>query len=146
MPGEWLMKYFSVICPPAEKITQPQLCVFLHGVSWKRSTLDRRSLSATRWWPTPNGTALTPWTPLGLRKAGEFYYPLRSSCVAPGTSLCGLFCRGKSRLVYLSDSRCDSSSAEAGVQMAITDHGSDYSRRRHELHRQRARPSHYCTF
>ncbi|GBN53893.1 hypothetical protein AVEN_107912-1 [Araneus ventricosus] len=149
MTGEWLMNYFSLICLPAGQITQPQSCVFLHGVSWKRSTLDRRSLSATRGRPAPNGSALTPWTPLGLRKAREFYYPLRFSCVAPGTSLCGLFCRrkkvGETRPVYLNDSRCDSSGAEAGVLMAITGHSSDPSRRRHELYRQRARPSHYCT-
>ncbi|GBN34261.1 hypothetical protein AVEN_265357-1 [Araneus ventricosus] len=43
----------------------------------------------------PNGTALTPWTPLGLRKAGRFYYSYVSSCVAPGTSLCGPHCCGK---------------------------------------------------
>ncbi|GBM65122.1 hypothetical protein AVEN_70841-1 [Araneus ventricosus] len=83
------MNYFSVIRPPAGQIIQPQSCAFLHGVDWKRSTLDRRSLSATRGWPTPNGTAFTLWTPLDLCKAGKFYYPLRSSCVAPGTSLCG---------------------------------------------------------
>ncbi|GBM29124.1 hypothetical protein AVEN_40132-1 [Araneus ventricosus] len=50
-----------------------------------------------------------------------------------------------SRLVYLNDSRCDSSGAKAGDLMAITGNCSDSSRRRHELHRQRARPSHYCT-
>ncbi|GBO20314.1 hypothetical protein AVEN_147770-1, partial [Araneus ventricosus] len=72
----------------AGQITQPQSCAFLHGVDWKRPTLERRCLSATRRWPTPNGTALTSWTSLGLRKAGQFYYPLRSSCVTPGTSLC----------------------------------------------------------
>ncbi|GBM55541.1 hypothetical protein AVEN_16355-1 [Araneus ventricosus] len=83
------MNYFSVIRPPAGQITQPQSYAFLHGVDWKRSTLARRSLSVTRGWPTSNGTALTPWTPLGFRKFGQFYYPLRSSCVAPGTSLCG---------------------------------------------------------
>ncbi|GBN39075.1 hypothetical protein AVEN_50709-1 [Araneus ventricosus] len=37
----------------------------------------------------------TLWTPLDLRKAGQVYYPLRSSCVAPETSLCGLLCREK---------------------------------------------------
>ncbi|GBN89871.1 hypothetical protein AVEN_184768-1 [Araneus ventricosus] len=89
------MNYFSVIRPPSGQITQPQSCAFLHGVDWKLSTLDRRSLSATHGWSIPNGTALTPWTPLGLHKAGQFYYPLRSSCVAPGTSLCGLPYRGK---------------------------------------------------
>ncbi|GBN05393.1 hypothetical protein AVEN_103365-1 [Araneus ventricosus] len=83
------MYYFSVIRPPSGQITQPQSCAFLHDADWKRSTLDRRSLSATRGWPTPNGTALNPWTPLGLRKARQFYYPLCSSGVAPGTSLCG---------------------------------------------------------
>ncbi|GBM04373.1 hypothetical protein AVEN_35562-1 [Araneus ventricosus] len=87
------MNYFSLILPLTGQITQPQSCAFPHGVDWKRPTLDRRSLSATRGWPTQNGTA--PWTPLGLRKAGQYYYPLRSSCVAPGTSLCGLLCRGK---------------------------------------------------
>ncbi|GBL72527.1 hypothetical protein AVEN_130150-1 [Araneus ventricosus] len=51
-PGEWLMNYFSVIRPPAGQITQPQSCAFLHGVDWKRSTLDRRSLSAAGGWPT----------------------------------------------------------------------------------------------
>ncbi|GBM59523.1 hypothetical protein AVEN_24124-1 [Araneus ventricosus] len=89
------MNYFSVIRRPAGQIIQPQSCAFFYGVDWKRPALDRRYLSATRGWPTPNGTVLTPWTPLGLRKAGQFYYPLRSSGVAPGTSLCGLFCRGK---------------------------------------------------
>ncbi|GBM41759.1 hypothetical protein AVEN_38631-1 [Araneus ventricosus] len=83
------MNYFSVIRLPAGQITQPQSCAFLHGVDWKQSTLDRWSLSAARGWPAPNGTALTHWTPLGLRKAGQIYYPLCSFCVAPGTLLCG---------------------------------------------------------
>ncbi|GBN17856.1 hypothetical protein AVEN_209215-1, partial [Araneus ventricosus] len=51
-PGEWLMHYFSVIRPPAGQIIQPQSCAVLHGVDWKRSTLDRRSLSAAREWST----------------------------------------------------------------------------------------------
>ncbi|GBN94966.1 hypothetical protein AVEN_119895-1 [Araneus ventricosus] len=51
-PGEWLVNYFSVIRPPAGQITQPQSCASLHGDDWKRSTLDRRYLLATRVWPT----------------------------------------------------------------------------------------------
>ncbi|GBN16015.1 hypothetical protein AVEN_90073-1 [Araneus ventricosus] len=51
------MNYFSVIRPPAGQITQPQSCAFLHGVDWKWTILGRRSLSATRGWPTQNGTA-----------------------------------------------------------------------------------------
>ncbi|GBN05286.1 hypothetical protein AVEN_260713-1 [Araneus ventricosus] len=47
----WLINYFSVIRPPAGQITQPQSCAFLNGIDWKRSTVDRRSLSATRGWP-----------------------------------------------------------------------------------------------
>ncbi|GBM84085.1 hypothetical protein AVEN_78340-1 [Araneus ventricosus] len=41
------MNYSSVICPQAGHITQPQSCAFFHGVDCMRSTLDRRSLSAT---------------------------------------------------------------------------------------------------
>ncbi|GBO38242.1 hypothetical protein AVEN_205358-1, partial [Araneus ventricosus] len=92
------MNYFSVIRPPAGQITQPQSCAFRHVVDSKRSTLDRRSLSATRVWPTqtvPRSLDQGQWTPLGLCKAGQFYYPLRSSCVSPGASLCGLMCREK---------------------------------------------------
>ncbi|GBL81562.1 hypothetical protein AVEN_93367-1 [Araneus ventricosus] len=74
------MNYFSVIRLPAGQITRPQSCASLHGVDWKRSTLDRGSLSATRVWPT---------------QAGRFYYSYVSSCVAPGASLCGPNCRGK---------------------------------------------------
>ncbi|GBO28442.1 hypothetical protein AVEN_35992-1 [Araneus ventricosus] len=47
-----MINCFSVIRPPAGQISQPQSRAFLHGVDWKRSTLDRRSLSATRGWPT----------------------------------------------------------------------------------------------
>ncbi|GBM33685.1 hypothetical protein AVEN_54816-1 [Araneus ventricosus] len=50
-------------------------------------------LSATRGWPTQ--TVQHPWTPLPLRNTGQFYYPLCSSCVALGTSLCGFLCREK---------------------------------------------------
>ncbi|GBN80823.1 hypothetical protein AVEN_33603-1 [Araneus ventricosus] len=68
------MNYFSVIRPQVGQITQPQSCAFLHGVDWMRSTLDRRSLSATRGWSVKRYR--TPWTPLGLRKTRQFYYPL----------------------------------------------------------------------
>ncbi|GBN50388.1 hypothetical protein AVEN_263434-1 [Araneus ventricosus] len=68
------MIYFSVIRPQAGQITQPQSCAFLHGVDWMRSTLDRRSLSAIRWWSVKRYR--TAWTPLGLRKVGQFYYRL----------------------------------------------------------------------
>ncbi|GBO04976.1 hypothetical protein AVEN_229427-1 [Araneus ventricosus] len=87
------MNYISAIRPSAGQIIQPQSCAFLHGVDWKWSTLDRRSLSATRAWPTQ--TLSHPWTPLGFCKAEQFYYRLCSSCGAPGTPLFGLLCRGK---------------------------------------------------
>ncbi|GBM72130.1 hypothetical protein AVEN_212304-1 [Araneus ventricosus] len=51
-PGEWLKNYFSVTGPPAGQIDQPQSCASFPGDDWKRSTLDRVSLSATRMWPT----------------------------------------------------------------------------------------------
>ncbi|GBO16230.1 hypothetical protein AVEN_72905-1 [Araneus ventricosus] len=76
------MNYFSVIRPPAGQITQPQSCAFFPGDDWKRTTLDRSSLLATRGWSTSHRTS--PWTPLGLRKAGPFYDSFVSSCVAPG--------------------------------------------------------------
>ncbi|GBL92934.1 hypothetical protein AVEN_209533-1 [Araneus ventricosus] len=68
------MIYFSVIRPQAGQITQPQSCAFFHGVDWMRSTLNRRSLSATRGWSVKRYR--TAWTPLGLRKVGQFYHPL----------------------------------------------------------------------
>ncbi|GBM00505.1 hypothetical protein AVEN_111733-1 [Araneus ventricosus] len=89
------MKYFSVIRPQAEQITQPQSCAFFHGVEWMQSTLDRRSLSVARGWSVKRYP--TPWTHLGLRKAGSFITHIRSSCVAPGTSLGGRLCREKDR-------------------------------------------------
>ncbi|GBN61460.1 hypothetical protein AVEN_258366-1 [Araneus ventricosus] len=46
------MNYFSVTRPPAGQIDQPQSCASFPGDHWKRSTLDRRSLSAIRMWPT----------------------------------------------------------------------------------------------
>ncbi|GBM64906.1 hypothetical protein AVEN_91209-1 [Araneus ventricosus] len=52
------MNYFSVIRPPSGQIAQPQSCAFLPGDDWKRSTLDRSSLSATHGWPTSQGNAL----------------------------------------------------------------------------------------
>ncbi|GBN28341.1 hypothetical protein AVEN_248352-1 [Araneus ventricosus] len=80
------MNYFSVILrPPAGQITQPQSCAFYPAVDWKRSTLNRGSLSATRRWPTLHGNA--PWTPLGLRKAGPSYESYVPSCVVPESSL-----------------------------------------------------------
>ncbi|GBL94352.1 hypothetical protein AVEN_199391-1 [Araneus ventricosus] len=94
------MNYFSVIRTPAGQITQPQSCAFLHGVDWMPSTLNRRSLSVTRGWSLKRYPhSLDPFR---SRKAGQFYYPLRSSCVAPGTSLCGRLCRGKEK--YREDS------------------------------------------
>ncbi|GBO03947.1 hypothetical protein AVEN_164654-1 [Araneus ventricosus] len=72
------MIYFSVIRPQAGQITQPQSCAFLLGVDWMRSTLNRRSLSAIRGWSVKRyRTACTSCLqPLGLRKAGQYYYPL----------------------------------------------------------------------
>ncbi|GBL88954.1 hypothetical protein AVEN_255128-1 [Araneus ventricosus] len=48
----------------------------------------------------------THWTLLGLHKAGQFYYPLCSSCIAPGTALYGLLCLGKKnvRILFLFNS------------------------------------------
>ncbi|GBL87955.1 hypothetical protein AVEN_192110-1 [Araneus ventricosus] len=73
-PGEWLTNYFSVICPQAGQIAQPQSYAFLHGVDSMRSTLDWRSLSAALGWSVK--CYCSPWTPLGLFKAGQFYCPL----------------------------------------------------------------------
>ncbi|GBM83981.1 hypothetical protein AVEN_264226-1 [Araneus ventricosus] len=87
------MNYSSVIRQQDGRITQPQSCAFLHGVDWMRSTLDRRSLSATLVWSVKRYRTL--WTPLGLHKAGSFITHLRSSCVVPGTSLGGRLCREK---------------------------------------------------
>ncbi|GBM42656.1 hypothetical protein AVEN_221767-1 [Araneus ventricosus] len=64
------MNYFSVIRTLAGQTTQPQSCAFLHGVDWMPSTLNGRALSATRGWSLKRYR--TPWTPLGLRKAGSF--------------------------------------------------------------------------
>ncbi|GBL94903.1 hypothetical protein AVEN_241652-1 [Araneus ventricosus] len=79
------MNYFSVIRRPAGQITQPQSCAFFPAVDWKRSTLDRGSLSATRRWPTSHGSAL--WTLQGLHKAGPFYDSYVSSSVVPWSSV-----------------------------------------------------------
>ncbi|GBM55067.1 hypothetical protein AVEN_145130-1 [Araneus ventricosus] len=87
------MNYFSVIRPPAGQITQPQSCAFFYGDDCMRSILTG-GLCRLHVGGLSNGTTLSG-TPLGFRKTGQIYYPLRSSCVAPGTSLCGRLCRGK---------------------------------------------------
>ncbi|GBL85699.1 hypothetical protein AVEN_193152-1 [Araneus ventricosus] len=51
----------------------------------------------------------------------------------------------RSRAVYLSDGRCNSSSAEAGVLTAITGHEPNPPEGGTHCHRQRASPSHYYT-
>ncbi|GBL87461.1 hypothetical protein AVEN_118393-1 [Araneus ventricosus] len=47
--------------------------------------------------------------------------------------------------MQLNDSRCNSSSAEAGVLVDITGHGQTPPARDTHSHQQRANPSHYCT-
>ncbi|GBL79677.1 hypothetical protein AVEN_18217-1 [Araneus ventricosus] len=49
------------------------------------------------------------------------------------------------RPMHLNDSRCDSSSAEAGVLMTIADHGPTPPVGGTHNHRQSASPKHYCT-
>ncbi|GBM17173.1 hypothetical protein AVEN_47581-1 [Araneus ventricosus] len=51
----------------------------------------------------------------------------------------------RSRLLYLSDGRCNGSSAEAGVIVAITGHGLTPRVGGTHYHRQRASLCHYCT-
>ncbi|GBL89070.1 hypothetical protein AVEN_255209-1 [Araneus ventricosus] len=109
------MNYFSAIRPPAGQIPQPQSCAFLHGDDWMWSILTgglcRLHVGGLKW-------NRTPWTPLSLNKAGQFYYQLRFSCVAAGTSLCGLLCRGKKGrfcLHFISD---ESNTAPAGESAA----------------------------
>ncbi|GBM05763.1 hypothetical protein AVEN_55848-1 [Araneus ventricosus] len=48
------------------------------------------------------------------------------------------------RAVHLNNSRCDSSSAEAGVAMVVTDHGRTFSVGGTHYHWQRG-PNRYCT-
>ncbi|GBL78467.1 hypothetical protein AVEN_42955-1 [Araneus ventricosus] len=92
-PGERLMNYFSVIRPPAGQITHhsrvPSSMVLIGCGQLLTVGLCRLHAGFL------SKRYRTPWTPLGLRKAGQIYYPLRSSCVALGTSLCGRLCRGK---------------------------------------------------
>ncbi|GBL79747.1 hypothetical protein AVEN_18267-1 [Araneus ventricosus] len=47
--------------------------------------------------------------------------------------------------MYRSDGRCNSSSPEAGVVMAVTGHGPTPLEGSTDYHRQRASPSYYCT-
>ncbi|GBN81187.1 hypothetical protein AVEN_19523-1 [Araneus ventricosus] len=51
----------------------------------------------------------------------------------------------RSHSAYLSDGRCNSSSAEAGVLTAITVHGPTPPRGGMHCHRQRVSPNYYCT-
>ncbi|GBM22106.1 hypothetical protein AVEN_266470-1 [Araneus ventricosus] len=68
-----------------------------------------------------------------------------ATCTKSGNSYRNHSSLDRSRSVDLSDGRCNSSSAEAGVLMTITGNVPTLSKGGSFYHLQRARPNHYCS-